>query len=401
MTVSPGARKKGGLQLEAFTDLLPGAQEAERIVMIDLVDLYDSPVQVREPFDPEGNESDASLLENIRSRFEKDGVGIIQPLLVRLKAEGGYEIIEGHRRKRAAERIDGMRQVPCIVVTADEAEAAVQTGIANIQRRQLTPLEEGRQYLTIARLRGESVRQVALRLGQPVRTAQQRVQLTKLPTRVQELLQGGALSINQALSCQDEAWGGQVAEIAAERGLGPGDIENVVAHLQANPDTTPGEAVETVVGSRPVEEAPQKQRRRKPAKPKVDYQAIVRELDVGLSDEQAGLLVEFARAEELDRVGVRWAALVLSSSELMTPSAATAYASQLVDARVGSALRALYSALERLERRSSDRRHLTPNLVTAAQEVIKDVRLRLGQAAENMERTVDSPDAAAASEGEE
>ncbi len=91
--------------------------------------------------------------------------GVIQPLLVVLRAEGGaYQIIDGHRRVAAAQAA-GLATVPCLVLSVDQVEAAFQTGISNLQRRDLTPLEEGYQYLELMRISGLSARELAHRLG--------------------------------------------------------------------------------------------------------------------------------------------------------------------------------------------------------------------------------------------
>ncbi|HEC36468.1 MAG TPA: ParB/RepB/Spo0J family partition protein [Anaerolineae bacterium] len=385
----------GSLQLEAFTDLLEGAQGAQRVVEIGLTELTPSPVQVRAPFDPESREEDGGLVESVRQD------GVIQPLLVVLGAGGGsYQLIDGHRRWAAA-RAAGLPTAPCIVLTLDEVEAAFQTGISNLQRRDLTPLEEGRQYVELMRVSGLSARELARRLGKPARTVQQRVALTTLPPRVQELLEQGRLSPNQALGCRHEAWGAPVAELAAERGLSRTTIDQVMRRLQERPGSRPQEVVETLAKTDGPASRQSRRRRAKPRKPAVDYQALVTGLDVDLSPEQRSLLAEYAGIEQLDPGAVRWAALILAGTPTMTASGAVAYAGQLARAPVGRALRAITGGLETLERRAQKRRQLTPNLVVAARAVIADVTSRLTRVGAALAQAVGLACAGAASPREE
>lgn len=356
------------LKLDAFTDLLQGAQEATQIVPVGLDELEASPVQVRAPFDPETSEEDAGLVDSIRQD------GVIQPLLVVLRAEGGaYQIIDGHRR-RAGARFAGRSTVPCIVLTLDQVEAAFQTGISNLQRRDLTPLEEGQQYVELMRISGLSARELAGRLGRPERTVQQRVALTHLPHRVRELLAQDRLSVHQAEGCRHEAWGPGMAELAAERALPRQAIDEAMQHLETHPDATPRDAV-AVIAAEPAQPPAGRESREK--RKEVDYQALITALDVGLSEGQADLLAEYATLEQLDPHAVRWAALVLAGSQTMTAAAAVAYAKQLAGTPVGRALRAIHSGLETLERRAHTSHQLTPNTAVAARQVIRDLTSRL------------------------
>lgn len=361
-----------GLELDAFTDLLEGAQNAKQVVELSLDDLKRSPVQVRAEFNPENNEDDAGLVQSIAQD------GVIQPLLTTLRAEGGaYEIIDGHRRAAAA-RMVGLERVPCIVLTLDQVEAAFQTGISNLQRRNLTPLEEGRQYLELMRVSGLSARELADRLGRPVRTVQRRVSLTALPPRVQELLEEEQISVNQALACSHDAWGPALAELAAERNLGRNTLDEAVTYLEQHPGVTARDAVDRVAPAAP--DAKPTPRRRSPRLPKaVDYAALIEDLEVELNEEQRLLLEKFAQAEQLDPYAVRWAALVLAGSPTMTTAAAVAYAHQLAVTPLGRALRAMSNGLEALERRARKRRQLTPNMAVAAEQVIRDLISRLAE----------------------
>ncbi len=376
-----------GLKLDAFTDLLEGAQGARQIVEIGLDELSTSPVQVRAPFDPQNNEDDAGLVESVRQD------GVIQPLLVVLRAEGGsYQIIDGHRRA-AASRLAGLSTAPSIVLTLDQVEAAFQTGISNLQRRDLTPLEEGRQYVELMRISDLSARELSLRLGTSPRLVQRRVALTDLPRRVQQLLERDQLSVHQAMGCRDEAWGPAMAELAAGRGLSREEIDDAMSYLEAHSGTTPQEAVEALISEEEVpdlESSPDDLPAVEVKKPQrgVDYPALVAALDVGLGDEKEKLLAEYATLEQLDPHAVRWAGLVLASSPTMTAAVAVAYAGQLATTPVGKALRAINNGLETLERRVQTPRQLTPNTAVAARRVIFDLTSRLTDISTALEQAV-------------
>lgn len=371
-----------GFRLDAFTELLEGAQGVRHVVEIPLDGLAASPVQTRAPFDPKGNGDDSGLVESVRQD------GVIQPLLVTLPAEGGqYRIIDGHRRAAAAREV-GCRTVPCIVLTLDDVEAALRTGISNLQRRDLTPLEEGRQYRELMRVGGLSAGALAQRLGKPVRTVQQRVSLTELPVRVQQLLEEGRLTVHQAEGCRDAAWGPVLAELAVERGLTRERIDAAVEYLRVHPGITPQEALDAL--SRDTSPSPPSKATAKNRVPKmVDYSALVASLaDLGVSAAQADVLSQYAEMERLSPHAVRWATLLLVGMPTMTAAAAVAYARQLDGTAIGQALQALESGLQALERRTRQSRQLTPNTGVAAKAVIGDLTFRLNGVSTELERAV-------------
>lgn len=93
-------------------------------------------------------------------------VGILQPIIVRFSPDKLYEIIAGERRYLAAQEI-GLSTVPCIIVNVDEKEAFALAIIENIQREQLTPLEESEALLKLKNTHNITVEEVALLIGKP------------------------------------------------------------------------------------------------------------------------------------------------------------------------------------------------------------------------------------------
>src|SRR5262245_31369117 len=118
--------------------LIPGAyarQEASGTSFAPLSDIQPNPMQPRQIFADAGIDE---LAESIRQK------GILQPLLVR-RVNGGYELIAGERRFRAAQRL-GLELVPVTVRDVDDGELLEMALIENIQREDLNPLEEAQAY---------------------------------------------------------------------------------------------------------------------------------------------------------------------------------------------------------------------------------------------------------------
>lgn len=127
----------------------------DRIQQIRLDELHDSPYQPRQEYDEE------ALAELARSIREN---GILSPLSVRPREAGGYELIGGHRRSRAA-RIAGLTEVPCVVRAVADAEARKLALLDNLSREDLLPWEEGEAYARLIAEEGLSQAEVAKATG--------------------------------------------------------------------------------------------------------------------------------------------------------------------------------------------------------------------------------------------
>ncbi|HIE37597.1 MAG TPA: ParB/RepB/Spo0J family partition protein [Anaerolineae bacterium] len=362
---------KTEIRLGAFTDLLPGAVDRLEVVDLDVDSLAPSPVQVRPPFDPRGSDEDRGLLESVRQD------GVLQPLLVTVvEGEDKFRIIAGHRRWAAA-KAAGLGKVPCIVLEVDDAKAAFYTALENVQRLNLSPLEEAHQYLLIMRaMELSSAAELARRLGKPSRTVQLRLSLLRLPRGVRELLASGLLTEHQALGCNHEAWGGEIARLAVEYGLSRREIDEVARRLAQNPDGTPEEVLKALKRE---PRRPTRRRGKRTAPPPADYEAVVADLNIPLTEEQRDLLARHAETEGLDPDVVRWAGLLIvaSNGTTMPVSAAVVYAQQLFATPVGKALRAVVQGTNTLERRMK-KADLTPNRALALVCVVEDLIARLG-----------------------
>lgn len=110
--------------------------------------------------------------------------GIIQPIVIRTKGEGRYEIIAGERRYRAMKSL-GWTEIPAIVRNLDDKETASIALIENLQREELTPIEEAKAYEQLLVLHELTQEALAQRLGKSQSTIANKIRLLKLPEEVQ------------------------------------------------------------------------------------------------------------------------------------------------------------------------------------------------------------------------
>jgi ParB family chromosome partitioning protein len=146
-----------------------------------------NPLQPRQHFAEEDLDA---LAESIRSK------GILQPLLVRPVA-GGFELIAGERRLRAAQRL-GMEQVPVTVRAASDSEMLEMALIENLQRQDLNPLEEARAYRRLAEEFHLTQDEIAARVGKDRSTVANTLRLLQLPDEIQTAIERGLLSAGHA-----------------------------------------------------------------------------------------------------------------------------------------------------------------------------------------------------------
>lgn len=121
--------------------------------------------------------------------------GFLQPLLV-MPEKGIYKVLDGSRRLAAAKLL-GVEEVPCFVKTLDGAGAQEAVIIANLQRQELTPLEEAAALGVLVSL-GRTQRDIAKRIGMTQQWVQHRLSLLALPESAQEALDNGVVTIEQA-----------------------------------------------------------------------------------------------------------------------------------------------------------------------------------------------------------
>ena len=118
---------------------------------------------------------------------------MLEPILVRERAKGGYEIIAGERRWRAAQRA-GLKDVPIFVRELGTKEAFEAALVENLQREDLNPIETARAFARLAEEHGHTQESIAQRVGKDRTTITNSMRLLKLPDAVLDRLEEGALS---------------------------------------------------------------------------------------------------------------------------------------------------------------------------------------------------------------
>ncbi len=138
---------------------------------------------------------DSARLDELASSIKTQG--IIQPLIVRVRTGGGYELIAGERRWRAAQRA-GLLEVPAVVRDVAPTQAFEMALVENLQREDLNPLEEAAGYERLVSEFGYTQEQLSDRVGKDRSTVANALRLLRLPAGVRALLAEGRLSMGQA-----------------------------------------------------------------------------------------------------------------------------------------------------------------------------------------------------------
>ncbi len=123
--------------------------------------------------------------------------GVIQPIVVREFEEGQYEIIAGERRWRAVTRL-GWDTIPAIIKNMDDTETASVALIENLQREELSAIEEAAAYAKLLELHGLTQEALAQRLGKGQSTIANKLRLLKLPVEIQDALKTKKISERHA-----------------------------------------------------------------------------------------------------------------------------------------------------------------------------------------------------------
>jgi ParB family chromosome partitioning protein len=138
---------------------------------------------------------DEARLEELAASIRVQG--IIQPLIVRARPDGGYELIAGERRWRAAQRA-GLHEVPAVVRDVAPTQAFEMALVENLQREDLNPLEEAAGYQRLMSEFGYTQEQLSERVGKDRSTVANSLRLLRLPEPVRALVAEGRLSMGHA-----------------------------------------------------------------------------------------------------------------------------------------------------------------------------------------------------------
>lgn len=157
-----------------------------REIAVDLID--PNPNQTRKFFD---DGSLAELAESIKAN------GVVQPILLRPRADGRFQLIAGERRWRASKLLE-RKTVPAILRQVSDEQAMEITIVENLQRADLNPIEQARGFERLSREFNMTHEQISVRTGKERASVSNYLRLLKLPVGVQNHVEGGVLSFGHA-----------------------------------------------------------------------------------------------------------------------------------------------------------------------------------------------------------
>ena len=198
MSAETSGKRRLGRGLEALLGV-PSAEEAARdgeLRELPVADIEPNRYQPRRAFDP-------GALDELKQSMA--ATGLLQPVVVR-QTQGGYELVAGERRWRAARDL-GWKRIPGVVRDVDDRTLLTLALVENLQRASLSPIDEAEGYDRLSREFGLSHADVAERVGRDRSTVANAIRLLKLPKPIQALLDSGALTAGHAralLSVSDE-----------------------------------------------------------------------------------------------------------------------------------------------------------------------------------------------------
>lgn len=196
------------------------------ITMLPIAKVEANAAQPRKMFDPEALDD---LADSIATH------GILQPITVRRLQSGYYQIISGERRWRAA-RQAGLREVPVIIIEADDRKVTELALIENLQREDLNAMEEAAGYHKLMMDFGLTQEECAERVGKSRPAVANALRLLQLPEPIQAMVEDGRLSAGHArclVSVSDPALQQSLAEKVAEEELSVRQTEALVKKLTA------------------------------------------------------------------------------------------------------------------------------------------------------------------------
>lgn len=178
------ARKRLGRGLDGLLPATPAILESVSGSTAAIEELHPARSQPRTRFDPEAlSELAASIRE----------LGVLEPILVREREAGGFEIVAGERRWRAAQQA-GLKEVPIFVLELSDETAFEAALVENLQREDLNPMETARAFQRLVEEFGYSQDAIAAKVGKERSTIANALRLLRLPPEVTDLLEAGDLS---------------------------------------------------------------------------------------------------------------------------------------------------------------------------------------------------------------
>ena len=219
------SRKALGRGLSALFNQVESLEHDLREVDIAQIDPNEN--QPRHVFDDERLKE---LVLSIKSN------GVIQPIVVR-RSGVRFQIVAGERRWRAAKQA-GLQRVPCIIKEIADENVLEVSLIENLQREELNPIEEANAYKRLVEKLKLTQEEIARRIGKDRTSVANAIRLLKLPSRVQEMLEAGQLSMGHAralLAVESPKHQISLAETVIARALSVREVEGLVQKGKTGP----------------------------------------------------------------------------------------------------------------------------------------------------------------------
>jgi ParB family chromosome partitioning protein len=279
------ARRKAGLGrgLEALIPTETDSGDHPTYIEVPVDNVKPNPDQPRSRFDDDAlDELAASITE----------VGVLQPVVLSRDEDGTLYLIAGERRWRAARKA-GLSTIPAVVRGTTGASTLVEALVENVQRQDLTPLEEAHAYKQLLENTGMNQDQVAARVGKSRPAVSNTLRLLQLPGPVQRMVDSGALTAGHAralLGLQDDKYAVYLAEKASGDGWSVRQIEDAVRDRREMEQPV---AAKTVKQVRPVEiiELEKRLSDRLGSKVKINYR-----------NQKGKVEIRFSSLEDLERI---------------------------------------------------------------------------------------------------
>lgn len=197
-----------------------GLYEASRIIYLSIGDILPNPDQPRKQFEPNAMRELAASI----SRY-----GILQPLSVRRRG-GGYELVSGERRLRAAKLV-GLKDVPCIILDVDSQESSILALVENLQRKDLDFIEEAEGLFRLVNIHGYRQEEVARLVGLSQSAVSNKLRILKLSPELLFMIRDTGLTERHAralLRLEEEADRLEVFEQIVRKNLNVSNTEEYI-----------------------------------------------------------------------------------------------------------------------------------------------------------------------------
>jgi len=214
------------------------SQSSNGDLKIAISKLRPSSIQPRRLFD---KNSISELAESIKSK------GLVQPILVRpSKSEvGEYEIIAGERRWRAAQ-IAQLHELPAVVKNLDDVEALEMAIIENVQRADLSPIEEAAGYKKLMEQYSHTQEALAPIVGKSRSHIANIIRLLNLPASIQDMISQGIITSGHARAIMNSAFPEELAKKIVDENLSVRQAESLVKEKKTKPTKNKLKPVDTV-----------------------------------------------------------------------------------------------------------------------------------------------------------